>query len=350
MPRPEPHAHDPLSEEALRLRHENRQALLARLSTVQTRIRELEREVGDIQSLVTGLPWDATPASPEVVHQRTFGFFANSLAGGVALPLAIGLVHPLDTIKTSMQAAIQADHSFRRTARDLAWKGFMRGYVPSVLWACPQGAVRLGSYSTCKEAMLQRFDSQPMLCVSCSAVVGDLASSLVKVPRELVTQRMQTGQFSSGFSVVRHALQEEGARGLFRGYLSTCLRDGPFMVLLFCSYEQFKLWRIRLTIAERGPAQVFTPWSGVETVIWGGVSGALAGFLTTPFDVVKTHIMVSGRPLTMRDAARSIGPTGLFAGAGPRSSWWFCVASVFFACFERARVIIQNDADERHGR
>ena len=37
-----------------------------------------------------------------------------------------------------------------------------------------------------------------------------------------------------------HILREDGPRGLFRGYLSTCLRDAPFMVVLFFSYEQFK--------------------------------------------------------------------------------------------------------------
>jgi hypothetical protein len=36
---------------------------------------------------------------------------------------------------------------------------------------------------------------------------------------------------------------------------------------------------------------VWQEWSDGETVLWGGISGALAGFTTTPLDVVKTRIM-----------------------------------------------------------
>lgn len=77
-------------------------------------------------------------------------------------------------------------------------------------------------------------------------------------------------------------------------------------------------------------------------MLWGGVSGALAAWLTTPFDVIKTRVMTAAEAMTIGQAFRSIGPTGLFAGAGPRSAWWFCVSSVFFATYERLRSKFQQ--------
>jgi hypothetical protein len=48
------------------------------------------------------------------------------------------------------------------------------------------------------------------------------------------------------------------------------------------------------------------------------------------------------------------GVRGLFTGAGPRSVWWFCVCSVFFASFERIRTHIHKVcmamAMVRHGK
>eukprot|EP00933_Yihiella_yeosuensis_P066555 TRINITY_DN70893_c0_g1_i1.p1 TRINITY_DN70893_c0_g1~~TRINITY_DN70893_c0_g1_i1.p1 ORF type:complete len:125 (-),score=13.73 TRINITY_DN70893_c0_g1_i1:83-457(-) len=118
------------------------------------------------------------------------------------------------------------------------------------------------------------------------------------------------------------------------------------MVLLFFSYENFKAWKIRLTFVSQGPAHVFAPWSDAETLLWGGTSGAIAAFFTTPFDVVKTRVMTSRSSLTISEACREIGPTRLFLGAGPRSAWWFCVCSVFFATYERLRVSAQDRLDQ----
>ena len=84
-------------------------------------------------------------------------------------------------------------------------------------------------------------------------------------------------------------------------------------------------------------------------VLWGGISGALAAWLTTPFDVIKTRVMTATQALTFGEALRSVattGATGLFAGAGPRSAWWFCVSSVFFGTYERLRSSFQRKLEE----
>ena len=74
-----------------------------------------------------------------------------------------------------------------------------------------------------------------------SALVGDICSSIVKVPREVITTKLQTSHAQiSAWTVVRDVLRKDGPAGLFKGYFSVALRDSPYMIILFTSYEKLK--------------------------------------------------------------------------------------------------------------
>lgn len=125
-----------------------------------------------------------------------------------------------------------------------------------------------------------------MATVVVSAVLGDLASSIFKQPREVITTRMQVSSAfhdTQNLDAIRTAkaiFQREGIGGFFRGFYSTTARDCPFMIILFSSYETLK--------------SINSPFSGLTgiSLLYGGMSGAMAGYLTTPFDVIKTQILL----------------------------------------------------------
>jgi hypothetical protein len=117
------------------------------------------------------------------------------------------------------------------------------------------------------------------------------------------------------------------------------------MVILFVSYDAFKSWKLRLTTVHAGPGHVLNDWSDVETIVWGGFSGGMAGFFTTPFDVLKTRIMTAPANVTITKTLATMKPADFVIGAAPRSAWWFCVCSVFFATFERVRTAVQVRLD-----
>ena len=87
-----------------------------------------------------------------------------------------------------------------------------------------QGGIRLATYELTKRNLNSRYDS-PLLCNAISAICGDLASSLVKVPREVITQNLQTNTYKSTWEAVSHITRTEGIQGLFRGGVSTSCRD-----------------------------------------------------------------------------------------------------------------------------
>jgi solute carrier family 25 (mitochondrial S-adenosylmethionine transporter), member 26 len=129
-----------------------------------------------------------------------------------------------------------------------------------------------------------------------SAIMGDLVSSIVKVPREVITARLQVGadqhliaksKHSPAWTTLQQVIKEQGTMGLFRGFWSTTLRDCPFMVILFTTYESFKINHHVVTPAylRSHPEDAM---SSLQSTLFGGVSGALAGFLTVPFDVSLT--------------------------------------------------------------
>ena len=324
-------------------------------------------------------------SSPNVFHSNADSWAAyqcHFIGGSIALALAYALVHPLDTIKTNIQAsrgkvstlsAIRAAVFSRATAR-----ACLQGFTVSIVGAAPQGGIRFSTYeyTKCKVLKAQAAKASsatpagqqrsaddessssapdlpfthPFLTTAFSAMCGDLASSVVKIPREVITQRLQTGQYPSGLSAFQHIVATEGYRGLYAGFPVTACRDIPFMIVMFSVYENIKL--------HTGGLLHDYWWC---SALAGAASGGLAGLATTPVDVVKTRIMTSGlkamkeagvergrvggvRREGMWEVGRRLvqegGWGGLMRGAGARSVWWFCVCGVFFPSYEQAKSVL----------
>lgn len=272
----------------------------------------------------------------------------NFTSGGFALATAFAVMHPLDTLKTQLQT-----NSF------VSYRTLSRGFLTSFLLAAPQGGLRLSSYEFTKKFLSKGNESSVILISAVSACVGDTVSSIVKVPREVITARLQSGvdkeilsksKVSPALGTFRLIVRDQGVRGLFKGFFSTTLRDWPFMVILFSSYETFKKNHHRFTNSDEEEdltTMKSTFYGGVSGILYFLTKGALAGFLTTPFDVIKTKIMTSSgtHSTTIPSIARQISRSGFnkfFVGGSARTVWWyykyliqrFCVCSIFFPLYE----------------
>ncbi|KAL1917340.1 uncharacterized protein VTP21DRAFT_4996 [Calcarisporiella thermophila] len=298
------------------------------------------------------------------------------IAGGGALAISFAVMHPLDVLKTRMQAGVANSRIFtRETLRALS-----KGFVVSTVGAAFQGGTRLATYELTRKYIHPSSKNSympflnPTAATALSAIVGDIASSVIKVPREVITVRMQTAKAAdatanSAWSMARTVIKQEGVAGLFRGFTTITARDCPFMVILFVCYEfmhsnshrQLQRTHSSLPIHDLRPVPGTVASSQLEfpakvpalkSALFGGVSGFLAGYLTTPMDVMRAQIMANSQrnPSGMWAMARQIagnvvqqqGSRGGFAraaamyraffvGAMPRSIWWFCVCSMFFS-------------------
>ncbi|KAJ3322238.1 S-adenosylmethionine transporter [Boothiomyces sp. JEL0866] len=251
-------------------------------------------------------------------------------------------MHPLDTLKTQLQ-----------THQPIVMKNLGRGFTISFLLAAPQGGLRLSTYEYSK-SFLSTKNIDTTLGSAISACAGDTVSSIVKVPREVVTARLQSGvdlkSLKGGNPAVetmKMIVREQGVKGLFRGFWSTTARDWPFMVILFTTYDSFK-HKHQAYIGQE-PDDITT----VKSTIFGGISGGLAGFLTTPFDVIKTNIMTKSSSSSIfvvgKELLKKNGTKAFFVGGGARSVWWFCVCSMFFPMYEAGKATLGSAFVKEYG-
>lgn len=119
-----------------------------------------------------------------------------------------------------------------------------------------------------------------------AASCGETVACTVRVPTEVIKQRMQTKQFNKTSATVSHVLRTEGILGMYRGFLSTVAREIPFTCIQFPLYEYFKR---TYAISQGRPTEPF------EAALMGSVAGGIAAAATTPLDVCKTRIMLSHR-------------------------------------------------------
>ncbi|EEF38093.1 S-adenosylmethionine carrier 1, chloroplastic/mitochondrial isoform X2 [Ricinus communis] len=258
-------------------------------------------------------------------------FVEGLIAGGIAGVVADAALYPLDTIKTRLQAA--------HGGGKIMLKGLYSGLGGNLAGSLPASALFVGVYEPVKQKLLKSLPENLSSFAQLTAgAVGGAISSLVRVPTEVVKQRMQTGQFTSATNVVRVIVAKEGFKGLYVGYGSFLLRDLPFDAVQFCIYEQL-LTRYKLA-AQRD-------LKDPEIAVIGAFAGAITGALTTPLDVIKTRLMVQGSGNQYKgifDCARTIsreeGVHALLKGIGPRVLWIGIGGSIFFGVLEKTKQMI----------
>ena len=249
------------------------------------------------------------------------------ISGGLALATSISLMHPLDTARVHLQHSNSNKLMYKNFGHFLRFSS--RGFFPSVLLSIPQGGIRLATYEYSKEKLSPYL---PLIINSATcAVIADISSSVIKIPRELITQRIQTNIYKNGRHAFRDLILKRKLQELYRGTASTVIRDIPFMVSLFSSYDFIKYQKSQRE--QEGRKMTTT-----EFTLMGGLSGGWAGFITTPCDVVKTRIMTSKNNQNMTNTMMNIlkegGFKSLFRGSIHRTCWWFGVCSIFFPTYE----------------
>lgn len=271
-------------------------------------------------------------ASVSMGEEKPFDFFRilfeGVIAGGTAGVVVETALYPIDTIKTRLQAV--------RGGGKINFKGLYSGLAGNLAGVLPASALFVGVYEPTKQKLLQIFPENLSAAAHLTAgAIGGFAASLVRVPTEVVKQRLQTGQYASAPDAVRLIASKEGFKGLYAGYGSFLLRDLPFDAIQFCIYEQL---RIGYKAAARRDL------NDPENAIIGAFAGALTGAITTPLDVIKTRLMVQGSANQYKgifDCVQTIvreeGPPALLKGIGPRVMWIGIGGSIFFGVLESTK-------------
>ncbi|EOA14472.1 hypothetical protein CARUB_v10027681mg [Capsella rubella] len=273
-------------------------------------------------------------------------------AGGLAGAFTYVALLPLDTIKTKLQtkgASQVYSNAFDAIVKTFQAKGvlgFYSGVSAVIVGSTFSSAVYFG---TCEfgKSLLSKFPDFPTVLIPPTAgAMGNIISSAIMVPKELITQRMQAGASGRSYQVLLKILEKDGILGLYAGYSATLLRNLPAGVLSYSSFEYLKA-----AVLEKTQQSQLEP---LQSVCCGALAGAISASITTPLDVVKTRLMTqihvetvnemySGVAGTVSQILKEEGWVGFTRGMGPRVLHSACFSAIGYFAFETARLTILNE-------
>lgn len=205
---------------------------------------------------------------------------------------------------------------------------FIKGVAPQFLLAFPAGALQFASYEFCKAKAAAVGIKGGLSEVLCGAS-GALAASVIRVPQEVLKQRVQADIYPNAAVGLSRLLSEKGIAGLYTGYVATISRDVPWNALSFMFFSQAKT----LFTATTGKAPTTEQNLGL-----GALSGMMAAVIMTPVDVVKTRLMTGGATGgivgTMSRIVTEEGAITLMKGVVPRVVFLAPLAAMTLSLYE----------------
>ncbi|KAK7489730.1 hypothetical protein BaRGS_00019125 [Batillaria attramentaria] len=257
------------------------------------------------------------------------------LAGGMAGTSVDVVLFPLDTIKTRLQS----QQGFKASG---GFRGIYSGLLSATLGSAPTAALFFCSYEMTKHALHKMAGERwAPACHMTAASVGEVMACLTRVPVEVVKQRAQASPSLSSVTVFRQTLAAEGARGLYRGYVTTVAREIPFSLI------QFPLWEL---LKKEWSLRTQQPVAAWQSSICGAVAGGISASLTTPLDVAKTRIMLAEKGSAVAEGSMTYvmkqvylerGVAGLFSGVVPRVTWISVGGAIFLGVYDKVRLVLQ---------
>ena len=211
------------------------------------------------------------------------------VAGTIARTLAQCVVHPIDTLKTRLQAADGTSRLLkwqrkinkkffgvgRIKFRNLAYRGprdVYLGLTGSIVGTIPVSFVYFITYENVKRLMeevnpnissrssafctllskrcwpvfdpglLDKLCTDAIIHLS-AAAAGAVASSIVRVPSDTLRHKVQAYVSPNVIKAAKDiARSPRGIKGLYAGYWPTLIRDVPEIALQFYLYEQMRLY------------------------------------------------------------------------------------------------------------
>ncbi|CAH0043560.1 unnamed protein product [Clonostachys solani] len=293
-------------------------------------------------------------------------------AGAVAAFTIDVLVYPLDTIKTRYQSQDYIKHDATHPLRKpLALRGLYQGIGSVVLATVPAAGLFFSTYENTKTLFSQAMPSAPTPLIHAAAsATAEMAACLVIAPAEVIKQNAQmlnaSNKPSSSSSPSSTSIQafrmlgtgRGSATRLFTGYTALVARNLPFTALQFPMFEHLRarLWESRGGDEPSREQQLLE--TGVISGASAGSAGALAAYITTPSDVVKTRMMLSAGERRGDDGAhgsqgkkaklsawtvtqlvyRERGIRGFFRGGLFRAGWTALGSGLYLGTYDVAKL------------
>jgi len=233
--------------------------------------------------------------------------------------------------------------------------GFFNGLRPAIVGSVPSIVAYMVIYDQLSEYLKPRFGN-----VWTPLIAGASSRTLVTVfgmPLELIKIRIQAFPQVGGIEnrlgiidLVRKVVVEEGTFALWRGTAVTLMRDVPFSMIYWGSYEAMKQ-----AISDLGP-QDLKDSPTLVAFSAGASSSMLATIVSMPFDVIKTKQQIIRNGVTMGGIPSMIsigkqiktneGFQGFFRGISPRMIRTVPSSAIMISSYETGKIFFSKHKED----
>jgi len=223
---------------------------------------------------------------------------ATAVSAAISSTITKTVLFPIDTVKCRMQSL-----GFSGTRSQIFSRHkIFNGLVPKIALYAPYQSVYMTTYTWTRDRLGARYPS--VISFGLAGVSAELAGAVIRLPMEVLKQRMQTGLIPSTNAAINQIItnpRELYNLKYFRA--QTLFYDIPGGVVHWIVYEHFKRKE--------------------EWALSAGTSGAVAGIvtatITNPLDVVKTRIVTRGSEKG-HETIRAVFKT-VFSESGLKGFW-----------------------------
>ncbi|CAH0603575.1 unnamed protein product [Chrysodeixis includens] len=177
--------------------------------------------------------------------------FCAAFAGGLSSAIA----NPTDVLKVRMQMGDEKRNLVRcfiDMYRLEGVRGLWRGVGATSQRAALIAGVELPVYDACKRALLPALGDAPPNHLAAS-LLASLGSAVASTPLDVIRTRMMNQRkmknqvakpseriYTGTIDCLLRTVRSEGFLALYKGFIPTWLRMGPWNIIFFLTYEQMK--------------------------------------------------------------------------------------------------------------
>ncbi|KAJ4381472.1 CtIP- endonuclease [Didymella sp. IMI 355093] len=285
-------------------------------------------------------------ASPQEKRKHTPSPAVSLLAGAVAGGVEATVTYPFEFAKTRAQLQSAANGSrnpfavMAQVARSDGVVAIYTGCSTLILGTAFKAGVRFLSFDAIRNRLV---DERGVLSPGRGMLAGMLAGAVESVAAVTPTERIKTAliddakaghsQFRGGFDATRSIVADQGLPGLYRGLVSTTMKQSATSAVRMGSYNVLK----------EASKKNSLPQNSATTFAIGALAGTITVYATQPFDTIKTRAQ-SARGASTSEAFRSVllqsGLRGFWSGSTMRLGRLIFSGGIVFTVYEKIAAVL----------